>query len=193
MLRIPKVTCEVRHFEGGTSILLSSPEGSPQFREAKLRVWRKHASRMTHELFADVFERQQKRLNTLAGTGVDARGRAAHLDLDVHRLEREKRQLITELQKVHATVGERTARIGELERALGTMQHDANDNAERAAREIERLHKDVRDTQTALADNQSALRVTHAEIERLQGLLDMIFRSRTWKLHTLVAKIRGRG
>jgi hypothetical protein len=32
----------------------------------------------------------------------------------------------------------------------------------------------------------------HAEIQRLEGLLAQIYRSRTWKLHLFLEKVRGR-
>ena len=52
---VPRVTCEVRHFEGAGSIVLTSPEGSERFRQAKLQVWKKHASLISNETFANVF------------------------------------------------------------------------------------------------------------------------------------------
>jgi len=33
----------------------------------------------------------------------------------------------------------------------------------------------------------------HAEVARMQNLLDVIFKSRTWKLHTIVERVKGRG
>jgi LmbE family N-acetylglucosaminyl deacetylase len=187
--RVPRVTCEVRHFEGGSSIVLSSPEGSAAFRDAKLQLWRKHASRMSNELFATVFERQKRRSNDAFSQLVESRGRVGHLELDVQRVEREKRTLIGELQQTHATVGEKLTRIGELElalRDLHDLQRGITQQLHEATHERDRVGND-------LQRNSAALRASRAEVERLQGLLDMIFRSRTWKLHALVEKLRGRG
>ena len=45
----------------------------------------------------------------------------------------------------------------------------------------------------ALDRTTTALQSTRAEAERLQGLLDMIFSSRTWEIYTQVDRLRGRG
>jgi LmbE family N-acetylglucosaminyl deacetylase/glycosyltransferase involved in cell wall biosynthesis len=184
--RVPRLTCEIRHFEGGSSIILDSPEGSSRFREAKLKLWRKHAARISNDVFADVFERQKKRLNTLYSDVIDTKGRFSHFEHDANRFEREKAQLLGELQGVHGTVGEKSARIGELEHALENLHREARDNALAADKELQHLNNELQDA-------HSSLRATHSEIGRLQGLLDMIFKSKTWKMHTMIEKMRGRG
>ncbi|HSP34604.1 MAG TPA: PIG-L family deacetylase, partial [Thermoanaerobaculia bacterium] len=68
---VPRVTCEIRHFEGGGSIVLAAPEGSPRFREAKLQVWKKHASLIDNETFATVFERQKRKSIALESSLVE--------------------------------------------------------------------------------------------------------------------------
>src|SRR5205823_797679 len=60
-IRVPRITCEIRHIKGGGSVVMSNPEGSPRFREAKLQVWRKHAALMGENVFANVFEREKRR------------------------------------------------------------------------------------------------------------------------------------
>ncbi|HEX8152228.1 MAG TPA: hypothetical protein VF698_03835, partial [Thermoanaerobaculia bacterium] len=64
---------------------------------------------------------------------------------------------------------------------------------ERLAREYERLTREQLELQAAAEERSAALRSAHVEIARLQGLLDMIFSSKTWKLHTLVERVKGRG
>jgi len=44
----------------------------------------------------------------------------------------------------------------------------------------------------AFTETQTSVQALYAEIHRLQGLLDMIYASRTWKLHTIVQKVKGR-
>ena len=49
------------------------------------------------------------------------------------------------------------------------------------------------DVSAALQESQRTSAALYAEIARLQGLLDLIYNSRTWKLHTMVEKMKGRG
>jgi LmbE family N-acetylglucosaminyl deacetylase/glycosyltransferase involved in cell wall biosynthesis len=191
-LRVPRVTCEVRHFEGGSSVVLAAPEGSAKYREAKLQVWRKHAALLGKNVFADVFERQKKRLNTLYSDVVVAKGTAADAEANASRALRES----IELQN---TINGYMLRARELEGSLAALQGLVPEltyktvEVERLTREQERLHherEELRATNAAAAAELERLRV---EIERLNGLLEMIYRSRTWKLHTMVEKARGRG
>jgi len=191
-LHVPRVTCEVRHFEGGSSVVLATPEGSAKFREAKLRIWRKHAALLGEDVFADVFERQKKRLNALYSDVVVAKGAAADAEKNVSRSLRES----VDLQN---TINGYMLRARELEGSLAALQGLVPEltyktvEVERLTREQERLHherEELRATNAAAAAEIERLRV---EIERLNGLLEMIYRSRTWKLHTMVEKARGRG
>ncbi|HEX7831953.1 MAG TPA: PIG-L family deacetylase, partial [Thermoanaerobaculia bacterium] len=95
-LRIPRVTCEIRHFEGGSSVVLAAPEGSDRFRNAKLQIWQKHAARIDNNVIADVYERQKKRMNALYSDVLYAKGDTTAKEREVSRLEREKQQLIAE-------------------------------------------------------------------------------------------------
>ncbi len=180
--RVPRITCEIRHFEGGGSIVLASPEGSPQFRQAKLQVWRKHAALLTNETFANVFEKQKRAALALANTMVEEKGRRAHAENDIARLERDKGQLIAEIQALHNAINERTVHIKELEGAMHVLRIEA----ERATSDTEAL-------QERFDASQAIGRAAYAEIERLQGVLNMIYRSRTWKMHAMMERLRGRG
>lgn len=179
---IPRITCEIRHFAGGDSIVLAAPEGSPRFREAKLQVWKKHASLVGNELFATVFERQKRKSIALQASLVEEKGRRAQAENENARFEREKDQLITEIQALHNAINERTMYIKELEGAVQVLRREAD----LATSDSEVLRKSV-------DDSQAVGRAAQAEIERLQGLLNMIYRSRTWKLHAMMERMRGRG
>ena len=181
-MHVPRVTCEIRHFAGGGSIVLAAPEGSPRFREAKEQVWRKHASRISNETFAIVFERQKRRASALESSVVEEKGRRAQSENDTARLEREKSQLIAEIQELHDAINARTIHIKELEGAIQVLTGEAD----RATLESERLGR-------ALNGAEAIGRASFAEIDRLQGLLNMIYKSRTWKLHAMVERMKGRG
>lgn len=188
-LHIPRVTCEVRRFEGSDSILATSPEGSQRFRDAKLQVWQKHASLISNDTFANVFERQKRRALELESSLVEEKGARAQAQNDIARLEREKDHLIGEIQSLHAAVAERTMYIKELEGAMQALRGES----ERAVHDAATASAETDRLRALFDDAQSISRAAYAEIERLQGLLNMIYRSRTWKLHAMVERMRGRG
>jgi hypothetical protein len=57
----------------------------------------------------------------------------------------------------------------------------------------ERLTRETVDLRAVNADAARALEQMRVEISRLNGLLEMIYRSKTWKVHTTLEKLRGRG
>jgi len=202
-LRVPRVTVEVRHFEGGTSAILAAPEGSPQFREAKLRVWKKHSARIDDKLFSNVFERQKRRLGNLYSTVVETKGQLDAAHQSVARSEREKEKLLGESLDHHHTITGYALRVRELEGAVQALSAISADY-ENKTLQLERVERQAeRDIAVQRGENDELRRAngeTHAELERarveiarLNGLLDMIYRSRTWKIHTLMEKMRGRG
>jgi hypothetical protein len=186
---VPRITCEIRHFEGGGSILLAAPEGSKKFRDAKLQVWRKHATDISNETFANVFERQKRHAASLESSVIEEKGRRAQSENDAARLEREKTQLIDEIGSLHNEINQRTIYIKELEGAIQVLRAEA----ERLERDVVRANKESEELRGSLGDTQATIRMTYAEIERLQGLLNMIYKSRTWKMHALMERMRGRG
>jgi hypothetical protein len=49
------------------------------------------------------------------------------------------------------------------------------------------------DARAAFDESQRTISALWGEITRLQSLLDTIYRSRTWKLHEIVERMKGRG
>lgn len=210
-LRIPRVTCEIRHFHGGSSVVLANPEGSEEFRAAKLRIWHKHG--VGNEAFVRVFEQQKKRAGLAFADAVEIRGREDALRRDIARLEREKGEVLRQSAALQDTINGYALRARELEGAMQALSGIAGDyenktlQLERAAREIDQLGSEIdrlastieareRENGELRAANDAVheeLRRSRVEIDRLNGLLSMIYRSRTWKIHTMVEKIRGRG
>jgi LmbE family N-acetylglucosaminyl deacetylase/glycosyltransferase involved in cell wall biosynthesis len=191
-VRVPRVTCEIRHFEGGSSVVLAAPEGSERFRNAKLQVWRKHEALLTPDVFANVLARQKQRMNALYSDTVEAKGLADDAQRNASRSLRES----IEMQN---TLNGYRLRVRELEGSLAALQGLVPALTEKSA-EVERLkfereqHNVEREQlHAAQRDAASEIESLRVEIARLNGLLDMIYRSKTWKLHTLVEKARGRG
>jgi LmbE family N-acetylglucosaminyl deacetylase len=199
LLHIASVTCEVRHFEGGDSILLAASAESQTFRDARRQIWQKHADLLQHDTIGTAFDRQKRRLLEVSSRAVDSTGRAARGELELARLEREKSHLLAQLAAVHGSLNEANVRRASVEAVNASLQASAA-NHEATYAELRRLDTEVRQLRAmntelhqALTETNTARQAERVEIARLQGLLDMIFRSRTWKLHTIVEKVRGRG
>jgi LmbE family N-acetylglucosaminyl deacetylase len=187
LLHVPRLTCEIRHFAAGSSIVLAAPEGSPRFREAKLRVWKKHADLLTLDVFANALETEKRELVANSSAAVEARGRAAHMERDLARLDREKTTLLAEMGALHAAIGERELRLHEAagaERALRQLLSDAEHTREQHARDAAEVRAAMETTQRHVAE-------LYAEIGRLNALLEQIYASRTWKLHTTLQRMKG--
>ncbi|HET8774388.1 MAG TPA: PIG-L family deacetylase [Thermoanaerobaculia bacterium] len=196
-LRIPRVTCEIRHFEGGTSVVLATPEGSEEFRAAKLRIWEKHG--VDAATFVRAYEKQKRRMVTTYSDAVEIRGAADDLRHDLARVEREKAQVIAQNAEAADTINGYALRTRELEgtaqalRAIAADYENKTLQLERLTRDLEARAAENDQIRAVSAATHEELQRARVEIQRLNGLLDMIYGSRTWKLHTMVEKIRGRG
>jgi LmbE family N-acetylglucosaminyl deacetylase len=168
---VPSITCEIRHIEGAGSITLEAPEGSRRFREAKLQIWRKHQDLITDDVIANVVERYKRRLTSIHGDLVELSGLRHRHEVEIARIQRE------------------------FEVADHRASHLEGANAEirsaLAAAEAER-HR-LRGMPQALEESERTNAALFTEVARLQTLLDTIFKSRTWKLHTIVDRLRGNG
>jgi len=190
-IRVPRITCEIRHIKGSGSVVLANLEVSPKFRDAKLQVWRKHAALMGENVFANVFEREKQRTVAIEGELVEARGARSRIEQEVARLERDKQSLIGQIGTLSERINEAMMRISHLEGANAEIR-GALDGANReryaAAARIAEMESD----RVALAEMQRTNGALYAEVARLQNLLDTIFQSKTWKLHTIVERVKGR-
>lgn len=182
-VRVPKITCEIRHFEGSTSLILAAPEGSEEFRAAKLRIWRRHESRMTQATFLAAWEREKRLLEARNSAAVEAAGRAHHLAIDVARLLRDTETLARRVDAERAGAAELRGQLDQREVAFAHVTAELEHLREQldSERQSHASSLDLRD---------ESLRMANAEIERLNSLLGLIYGSRTWKMHRLMEKIR---
>jgi len=199
-LHVPRVTCEIRHIEGAGSITMQHAEGSKTFRDAKRQVWRKHAELLTYDVIADAFERQKHRLDSTFSNVVEERGRAHHLTIDLARLEREKSELLGAMQSTHAEATSAVEQLNGIRRALEAELMNRDDDIHTLVADIVTLRRDIamlqqhaEGLQRELDVQRSTSAAAYAEIARLNGLLDMIYKSQTWKLHAVMEKLRGKG
>ena len=194
-VRVPRITCEVRHIKNSGSIVAANPEGSSAFREAKLQVWRKHAALMGENVFANVFEGEKRRTVAIEGELIEARGARGRTDLEVARLERDKQSLIAQIGALSERINETMMRISHLEGAnaeIRGMLEGANRDCYAAVTRLGELEKASAASETATVEIERTNRTLYAEVARLQNLLDTIFKSRTWKLHSIVERVKGR-
>ncbi|HVE70712.1 MAG TPA: glycosyltransferase, partial [Thermoanaerobaculia bacterium] len=189
-LRVPRVTCEIRHFEGGTSAVLAAPEGSDAFRAAKLRVWEKHG--IDPMTFARAIEKQKRRTSDVFSSAFTIRGEVDALRRDIDRLTREKDEVIAQNAVAQNTINGYALRVRELDATAHSLSAIASDyhNKTLLADRVVRENGELRAANASVHEELDRARV---EIARLNGLLDMIYRSKTWKLHTTLERIRGRG
>jgi hypothetical protein len=188
-VRVPRITCEIRHIKGGGSVVMSNPEGSPRFREAKLQIWRKQAALMGENVFADVFEREKRRMTAIEGELVEARGGRSRIEQEVARLERDKQSLIAQIGALSERINETMMRISHLEGANAEIR-GALDGANRERYSVTARLTEI---EPAFAEMQRTNGALFGEVARLQNLLDTIFKSRTWKVHSIVERMKGRG
>ncbi len=190
-VHVPRITCEIRHVADAGSITMANPEGSPRFREAKKQIWAKHAARLSHDVFADALETQKRELAAATNDAVDARGARHHMETDLARLEREKQALIADIAALHARIGALTLDAASLNASNGTLQQ-ALEKVQRERDQLLVRVGELGEHRAAFEEGQRTIAALYSEIGRLQNLLDTIYGSRTWKLHTIVERMKGR-
>ncbi|MGK2856246.1 MAG: hypothetical protein ACSLFQ_03465, partial [Thermoanaerobaculia bacterium] len=216
--RIPRVTCEIRHFPASGSLVVGAPEGSPAFRKAKLAVWKKHRASLTDDAVANAFELQKRRMLDLVSRAVEYEGVARLRDNETTRLEREKNHLLDEIGRQHALYQDEQAlrqndraafekKLDAETRRLGRLmaeQAEARGKVEAELRardeELQRrngecvsLHGMIDEHRAAVENQSKVIADLFGEIERLGGVIDAIHRSKAWKLHELLGRLTGRG
>ncbi len=209
LLRVPRVTCEIRHFPSSGSAVQATPSGTKEFRDAKTKVWQKHAERLTNDVFAQVIESQKAKVVDARGRAIDAEGRARHLEQDLVRLEREKEILLEEVRHEHARFAEASTELGRLEHELGVVIGDRNAieaERQRIAAELNRhigllqaktgeceaLDALLEEHQSAVSGQTETIQSLFREVERLNGVMTRMESTRAWKLHVFFERIRGR-
>src|SRR5207247_11226863 len=108
------------------------------------------------------------------------------------RLERDKVSLIGDRQQAQERINEALIGISNLE-GMNEELRNALDLAQKERNELLVRVGALGDARAAFDEAQRTIAALYAEIARLQGTLDAIFQSRTWKLHSMVEKMKGRG
>jgi LmbE family N-acetylglucosaminyl deacetylase/GT2 family glycosyltransferase len=185
LIRIPKVTCEIRHFEGSGSAMLENPSRSEGYRRAKLQVWKKHG--FTDDR-AKIFEAVEALKDSLSESRTRAQieiGRGRHLERDVARLQREVRRFETD----KATLIDELAAAAHRESNTEARARDLAARIEEMAAEYQMR---IDELTGAIAGSSAHAGELYGEIARLNALLEEMRGTKAWRLHRAVERMRGR-
>jgi LmbE family N-acetylglucosaminyl deacetylase/glycosyltransferase involved in cell wall biosynthesis len=179
------VTCEYRVFEAPDSDPSHVAAGQAAFQKARKEIYRRYVDRRSEEGVARVLDRLRAQIAFWSDRdGVSQR--ELRYQRDSHR----------RLDAKVARAGERLEAASdqfERERAQWAIQAEAIETEKgRLLAENELAHGRVAE----LFESNEAYRIkmdeAHAEIQRLNSILSNIYRSRTWRLHLVLERLRGR-
>jgi LmbE family N-acetylglucosaminyl deacetylase/glycosyltransferase involved in cell wall biosynthesis len=191
-LRVPRLTCEIRHYPSAGSVIVDNPESSSAFREAKLRIWKRHFDPPDPHVIANVFERQKRALIETYQNYVSETGRGRHLETDISRLEREKAMLIEDVGRETAARLSAENDCAALRAENDLVRAELENVRTELSSQIGGLTLDLERITAGFEERGGTIHDLYAEIERLNSVLDAIHQSRTWKLHRLVERIQGK-
>jgi LmbE family N-acetylglucosaminyl deacetylase/glycosyltransferase involved in cell wall biosynthesis len=171
------VTCEYRVFEerhGGSSHVAA---GASAFQAAREKIYARYASRRTDAGVARAFDRLRSQLAFWYERDGESQGELRYQRESHLRLVAQVR-LAEEAQNA---LSERRRRVAELETERA-----------RLLAENELAHGRIADLYAANERYDRDVSKARAELDRLGGILRQIYASRTWKLHLLLDRLRGR-
>jgi hypothetical protein len=170
------VTCEYRVFEeqGDPS---HAKAGSAGFQAARRQIYERYASRRTEEGLARVLDRMRSQIafwyeRDTVSLGELRYHREIHQGL-ADALSRAEARLLTTAKLELLTTELQTERV-------------------RLLAENELVHDRLAEVFAKNEEYDRQLTDTYAEIDRLNAILGQIYGSRSWKLHLLLDRIRGR-
>jgi LmbE family N-acetylglucosaminyl deacetylase/glycosyltransferase involved in cell wall biosynthesis len=166
------VTCEYRVFEEPEAA--HADAGSAPFQRAREQIYARYAKRRTEAALGRVFDRLRAQIAALSEREGVAAGELVY-QRSSHR------RLANRLAEVEGERSALAARLAEAEREEARLTGESEILEARLAEVFSKNEEYDR----LLAD-------AHHEVERLNGLLQTIYRSRTWKLHLFLDRLRGR-
>jgi chromosome segregation ATPase len=193
---LPRVTCEYRHFRGGSHHVFGErPRERADFLEVKARVLAKHAAELRPDVLAravDVLRAElvaEREVVAAVRRDFEVRLDALQGDLAASRadfatLERSHASLSGEY---HALMRERVAQE-ERYHALNGELAAVRDEHGKLRTEVQRLYDDEGKLRAAVDDQTAHLGRTYAEIERLNGIIREMESTRAWRLHTWLGR-----
>lgn len=175
------VTCEYRVFETSGGDSSHAAAGESRFQRARSVVYERYAPRRTPEGLARVIDRLIGQIAFWAERDSVSQGELKY--------QREShRRLNDMLSRAGARLGKTEQKAGELEASVRELKLERD----RLAAENELVHGRVEELFAANEDYYRKTAALGSEVERLNGILTQIYASRTWKLHLLADRLRGR-
>jgi hypothetical protein len=163
------VTCEYRVFEpqSGDTSPGHVASGAAAFQDARKRIFERYAARRTEAGLARMLDRMRAQIAFWYDRDGVTQGEL--------RYQRESHRRLD-------------AKVVKLEnREFELMNEKA-----RLSSEIEHLHAELAVSNARNEDYDRLLANANVEVERLNGILQQIYDSRTWKLHLFLDRLRGR-
>ncbi len=193
---LPRVTAEYRHFRGAAHhVLGESPRRRADFLRLKAAVIGRHADLIGPEVVARVVDTLRAEAVT-AGEAANAARRdiakvraadaaaadASHrLNGEVEALRAERERLTAEVRRHGADLAAANAAIGERQQLIGELRT-----------EVESLGERETALQIACDERASEIERLHAEIERLGALIGAMERTKAWRLHRALDRLKGK-
>jgi LmbE family N-acetylglucosaminyl deacetylase/glycosyltransferase involved in cell wall biosynthesis len=175
------VTCEYRVFETSGGDSSHAAAGESPFQRSRSVVYERYAARRTPEGLARVIDRLIGQIAFWAERDAVSQGELKY--------QREShRRLNDMLSRAGEQLGKTQQRAGELDAAVRELGLESD----RLAAENEIVHGRVEELFAANEDYYRKTAALGSEVERLNGILTQIYASRTWKLHLLADRLRGR-
>jgi len=175
------VTCEYRVFETSEGESAHVAAGEEAFQRAREVIYARYADRRTEQGLARVLDRLRAQIAFWAGRDAVSQGELKY--------QREShRRLNATLERTQQGLGESVRKASELEAERDGLVRERD----RLLAENELVHGRVKDLFVSNEDYHRKTIAFQAEINRLNGTLAQIYGSRTWKLHLLAERLRGR-
>ncbi len=165
------VTCEYRVFEPQSGAGESNPghvaSGAGAFQDARRKIFERYAARRTEAGLARMLDRMRSQIAFWYDRDGVSQGEL--------RYQRESHRRLD-------------AKVVRLE----TRENELTHEKARLAAEIAGLHARLSESLARNEDYDRLLANANVEVERLNGILQQIYDSRTWKLHLFLDRLRGR-
>jgi LmbE family N-acetylglucosaminyl deacetylase/glycosyltransferase involved in cell wall biosynthesis len=161
---VQAVTCEYRVFEPQSNDPGHAAAGAAAFQDARRRIFERYAARRTDASLARALDRMRAQV-------------AYWYDRDGMSLGE-----LRSLRESHRRLSE----------ALARSEKTRQSEKARLTAENELVHARLAEVFAKNEEYDLLLQRANVEAERLDGILEQIYVSRTWKLHLLLERLRGR-
>jgi LmbE family N-acetylglucosaminyl deacetylase len=182
------VTCEYRVFDGSDGDPSHVPAGQAAFQRARAEIYARYASRRTEEGLARAFDRLRAQIAFCSERDGISQGELRYQRESHRRLD----AMLARTAKGLGTAEEQAEELVRKSAELGVRLRELETERRELLSENELVHARVAELFASNEEYHRRIGEIHAEVERLEGILSQIYRSRTWKLHLLLERMRGR-